>query len=131
MYLSGASIIGIINTLAEEKIPSPKGGETWSKKTISTILTNAKYAGSVQVLKSDPGRNSYCMWDAHEAIISKKDFALVQKEIERRTKKKRTHASAASTLIESIGWPEPITRDLTDVQNSETDREINWPGPEE
>ena len=131
MYLSGASIIGIINTLAEEKIPSPKGGETWSKKTISTILTNAKYTGSVQVLKSDPGRNSYCMWDAHEAIISKKDFALVQKEIERRTKKKRTHASAASTLIDSIGWPEPITRDLTDVQNSETDREINWPGPEE
>ena len=55
--------------------------KTWSKKTISTILTNAKYTGNVQVLKSDPGRNSYCMWNAHEAIISREDFAQVQKEI--------------------------------------------------
>ena len=61
LYLSGASIIAIINTLEEDKIPSPKGSGTWSKKTISTILTNAKYTGNVQVLKSNPGRNSYCM----------------------------------------------------------------------
>jgi hypothetical protein len=27
------------------------------------------------------------MWDAHEAIIPMEDFARVQKEIERRTKK--------------------------------------------
>lgn len=131
MYLSGASIICIINTLAEEKILSPKGSETWSKKTISTILTNAKYTGSVQVLKSDPGQNSYCMWDAHEAIISKAEFARVQKEIEKRTRKKRTHASAASTLIESIGWSDPIKRNQTDVPSSKADREINWPESEE
>ena len=80
LYLSGTSIIGIINTLAEEKIPSPKGSETWSKKTISSILTNVKYTGNVQVLKSDPSRNSYCMWDSHEAIVSMEDFTKVQKE---------------------------------------------------
>ena len=51
LYLSGTSIIGIIRTLAGEKIPSPQGIETWSKKTISTILTNTKYTGNVQVLK--------------------------------------------------------------------------------
>ena len=61
------------------------------KKTISTILTNAKYTGNVQVLKSNPGRNSYCMWDAHEAIVSMEDFEQEQKEIERRTKKKRKY----------------------------------------
>ena len=108
LYLSGASIIAIINTLAEDKIPSPKGSGTWSKKTISTILTNAKYTGNVQVLKSDPGRNSYCMWDAHEAIVSMEDFAQVQKEIERRTKKKRKYESAASALVKEINWKEPI-----------------------
>lgn len=108
LYLSGASIIAIINTLAEDKIPSPKGSGTWSKKTISTILTNAKYTGNVQVLKSDPGRNSYCMWDAHEAIVSMEDFAQVQKEVERRTKKKRKYESAASALVKEINWKEPI-----------------------
>ena len=108
LYLSGASIIAIINTLAEDKIPSPKGSGTWSKKTISTILTNAKYTGNLQVLKSDPGRNSYCMWDAHEAIVSMEDFAQVQKEIERRTKKKRKYESAASALVKKINWKEPI-----------------------
>ena len=131
MYLSGASIISIINTLAEKKIPSPKGSETWSKKTISTILTNSKYIGSVQILKSDPGQTSYCMWDTHEAIISKEEFVQVQKEIDRRTKKKRTHASAASSLIESIDWRDPIRGSHTDVPNSEADREINWSEPEE
>ena len=129
LYLSGASIIGIINTLAEDKIPSPKGSGTWSKKTISTILTNAKYTGNVQVLKSDPARNSYCMWEAHEAIVSMGDFAKVQKEIERRTKKKRKYESAASVLVREINWKEPINSTGTAGSRQE-DHEINWPEPE-
>ena len=129
LYLSGTSIIGIINTLAEEQIPSPHGSKTWSKKTISTILTNAKYTGNVQVLKSDPGRNSYCMWDAHEAIISREDFAQVQKEIERRTKKKRKYESAASALVKEINWSEPINY-TGPAELKQENREINWQEPE-
>ena len=129
LYLSGTSIIGIINTLAEEQIPSPHGSKTWSKKTISTILTNAKYTGNVQVLKSDPGRNSYCMWDAHEAIISREDFAQVQKEIERRTKKKRKYESAASALVKEINWSEPINH-TGPAELKQENREINWQEPE-
>ena len=128
LYLSGKSIIGIIKTLAEEKIPSPTGRETWSKKTITTILTNAKYTGNVQVLKSDQGRNSYCMWDAHEAIISREDFAQVQREIERRTKKKRKYESAASALVKEINWSEPINN-IGPVELRQEDHEINWPEP--
>ena len=108
LYLSGASIRSIIKILAEENIPSPQGSGTWSKKTISIILTNAKYTGNVQVLKSDPCRGSYCMFDSHEAIISMEDFAEVQKEIDRRTKKKRKYESAASSLLRDAGWIEPI-----------------------
>ena len=128
LYLSGASIIAIINTLAEDKIPSPKGSGTWSKKTISTILTNAKYTGNVQVLKSDPGRNSYCMWDAHEAIVSMEDFAQVQKEIERRTKKKRKYESAASALVKEINWKEPINS-TGPAELRQEEHEINWLEP--
>lgn len=110
-------------------IPSPKGSGTWSKKTISTILTNAKYTGNVQVLKSNPGRNSYCMWDAHEAIVSMEDFEQVQKEIERRTKKKRKYESAASALVKEINWKEPINS-TGPAESGQEDHEINWPEPE-
>lgn len=129
LYLSGASIIAIINTLEEDKIPSPKGSGTWSKKTISTILTNAKYTGNVQVLKSNPGRNSYCMWDAHEAIVSMEDFEQVQKEIEWRTKKKRKYESAASALVKEINWSEPINY-TGPAELKQENREINWQEPE-
>ena len=129
LYLSGTSIIGIINTLAEEQIPSPHGSKTWSKKTISTILTNAKYTGNVQVLKSDPGRNSYCMWDAHEAIVSMEDFAQVQKEIDRRTRKRRKYESAASAFVKEINWSETINN-IGPVELRQEDHEINWPEPE-
>ena len=105
------------------------GSKTWSKKTISTILTNAKYTGNVQVLKSDPGRNSYCMWNAHEAIISREDFAQVQKEIERRTKKKRKYESAASALVKEINWSEPINH-TGPAELKQENREINWQEPE-
>lgn len=125
LYLSGSTIIDIINTLAEEHIPSPKGSEAWAKRTVANILTNSKYTGNVQVLKTDPGRNSYCMWDAHEAIIPMEDFARVQKEIERRTKKKRKYESSASALIDEINWPEPQRAASTPAQ--EQAREINWP----
>ena len=129
LYLSGTSIIGIINTLAEEQIPSPHGSKTWSKKAISTILTNAKYTGNVQVLKSDPGRNSYCMWDAHEAIVSMEDFAQVQKEIDRRTRKRRKYESAASAFVKEINWSETINN-IGPVELRQEDHEINWPEPE-
>jgi len=128
LYLSGSSIINIINTLAEEHIPSPKGSEVWAKKTVANILTNPKYTGNVEILKTDPGRNSYCMWDAHEAIISMEDFARVQKEIERRTKKKRKHESSASALIDEINWPEP--QNAANITEPEAAREINWPEPD-
>ena len=132
MYLSGVSIDGIAKTLEQENIPSPKGSSFWAKKTISLILTNVKYTGNVQILKSDSGRDTYCMWDAHEAIISRDDFAQVQKEIDRRTRKKRKSESAASNLVRSIDWAEPISSSTSQrSQNSEQVRTINWPEPEE
>lgn len=132
MYLSGVSIDGIAKTLEQENIPSPKGSSFWARKTISLILTNVKYTGNVQILKSDSGRDSYCMWDAHEAIISRDDFAQVQKEIDRRTRKKRKFESAASTLVRTIDWSEPISSSPSQYsQSSEQTREIKWPEPEE
>lgn len=129
LYLSGASIDGIIKTLEQENIPSPKGSNSWPKKTISLILTNAKYTGNTQIMKSDLSQGSYCLSDSHEAIISKDDFAQVQKEIERRAKKKRQFESAASSLVRTINWAEPISSSSS--QDLERVLTINWPDPEE
>jgi hypothetical protein len=68
------------------------------------------------------------MWDAHEAIISREDFAQVQREIERRTKKKRKYESAASALVKEINWSEPINN-IGPVELRQEDHEINWPEP--
>lgn len=56
------------------------------------------------------------------------DFARVQKEIERRTKKKRKYESSVSALIDEISWPEPQKAASTPAQ--EQAREISWPEPE-
>ena len=51
MYLSGKSVVGIIASLYEQKIPSPTGKERWSKHTIEVMLDNRKYTGDVVILK--------------------------------------------------------------------------------
>ena len=53
----------------------------------------------------------------------------MQKEIERRTKKKRKYESAASALVKKINWKEPINSTGTAGSRQE-DHEINWPEPE-
>ena len=73
---------------------------------------------------SNPGRSSYCMWDTHEALISREDFAQVQKEIDRRTKKKRKYESSASALVKEINWSQPINH-TGPVELRLEDHEIN------
>ena len=110
MYLEGKSFAAIIAALAEEQIPSPKGREKWSKRAVETVLTNIKYTGNVEVLKTSPTSNRYVMWDAHMAIISMEKFARVQEEIERRAKRKRKTESVSNTLIKEINWQEPVQK---------------------
>lgn len=125
LYLSGLSFEGLIGKLAKEGIPSPHGCEKWSKKAIETILTNIKYTGNVEVLKTDPGRASYCMCEAHEAIISTEEFAQVQSEIVKRSKRKRKVKSAANIFVDEINWSEPFG----DVPIPNLEHEINYPEP--
>lgn len=92
LYLSGASILTIKRTLEEEKIPAPRGGTTWSKRSIESILTNIKYSGSSIVHSrciSDTGSRDlqqndldwdevYVSTDNHPAIIPPESFDSVQ-----------------------------------------------------
>ena len=125
MYLEGKSFAAIIDTLAEEKIPSPRGSEKWSKRSIETILTNVKYTGNVEVLKTNPTSAHYVMENAHMAIISMEDFAAVQNEMKRRAKRKRQTESTSHQFIEEINWPGRIKNG----GNEKNGDEIVWSEP--
>ena len=80
LYLSGQSVVGIIKELAKRKILSPKGKENWNKRSIEWILSNEKYTGNVELLKSSKSEVHYLASGSHPAIISKEVFEAVQIE---------------------------------------------------
>lgn len=85
LYLSGQSVVGIIKELAKRRIFSPKGKENWNKRSIEWILSNEKYTGNVELLKSSKSEVHYLASGSHPAIISKEVFEAVQKEKSRRS----------------------------------------------
>lgn len=85
MYLSGQSVVGIIKELAKRKIFSPKGKENWNKRSIEWILSNEKYTGNVELLKSSKSEVHYLASGNNPAIISKEVFEAVQMEKVRRS----------------------------------------------
>jgi len=84
LYLSGQSVVGIIKELAKHKILSPKGKENWNKRSIEWILSNEKYTGNIELLKSSKSEVHYLASGSHPAIISKEVFEAVQIEKVRR-----------------------------------------------
>ena len=80
LYFSGQSIVGIIKELAKRRIFSPKGKENWNKRSIEWILSNEKYTGNVELLKSSKSEVHYLASGSHSAIISKEVFEAVQIE---------------------------------------------------
>lgn len=85
LYLSGQSVVGIIKELSKRKILSPKGKENWNKRSIEWILSNEKYIGNVELLKSSKSEVHYLASGSHPAIISNEVFEAVQMEKGRRS----------------------------------------------
>lgn len=85
LYLNGQSVVGIIKELEKQKILSPTGKAKWCKRTIDVMLSNEKYTGDVELLKSGKSEVHYLVSDNNPAIISKKIFELIQMEKGRRS----------------------------------------------
>lgn len=97
-YLSGLGIKSISDKLYEMNIQSPKGRKRWDNKTISRILTNEKYMGTLVSGKTHvnnyltherekiPKEKQYVFSNHHEAIITEDVFFRVQEEKLRRNK---------------------------------------------
>jgi len=97
-YLEGHSVVSIIKKLSEAGIKSPKGKDTWYKKSIETMLSNEKYYGASFVMKTftyygeekkrkvnNGEQNMYCIEEDHEGIITKEMFDIVQEEKAKRS----------------------------------------------
>lgn len=108
LYLSGQSVVGIIKELAKRKILSPKGKENWNKRSIEWILSNEKYTGNVELLKSSKSEVHYLASGSHPAIISKEVFEAVQiekgkrsnviKGVDGKTRKNKKYSSKGKQL---------------------------------
>ena len=84
-YLQGKSIIGIVKDLERRGVKSPTGKDTWSKRTVDTMLSNEKYAGNVMLLGNGHYSECYLSKENNPAIISEATFKAVQLEKARRS----------------------------------------------
>ncbi len=97
-YLAGKSFQDIKYMLEDEGIATKTGLTVWSTGAIQNILRSEKYAGDALLQKTytiDPISGTrkknegevaqYLVKNCHPAIISRETFALVQKEMARRT----------------------------------------------
>ncbi len=93
MYLDGKGMTVIANTLNDMHI-IPRNRDTWSKSTISDILSNPVYTGKIRwsyrpdvkqsvngqvVVKRIKNENCMLVDGLHEALISESDFNRAQK----------------------------------------------------
>lgn len=98
LFKEGKSLREITDILAEEKIPSPNGKDTWKIEAVKRILTNEKYSGDVMTQKTyidnpitkKSKKNTgtfpkYLVRNHHIAIIPRELFDEVQIELGRRS----------------------------------------------
>lgn len=76
-YLDGESIIGIVKLLEKHSIPSPRGKDSWPKRTVDEMLSNEKYRGDSLLKHAAPSGNHIMIEDNHQAIISRVKFEKV------------------------------------------------------
>ena len=101
LYLDGLSMKRIANQLNEMLIPTKQNGK-WTEGSIFSILRNEKYVGdallqktytvdciSHKKAKNNGERAKYLVTDAHEAIIDRDTYNLVQQEIAKRSSKRK------------------------------------------
>lgn len=96
-FLSGYTTESIANILTENEIPTKTGGTKWNEGSVSYILKNERYCGSVltwktftadifehKKRKNHRNRDQYLYQDNHEPIVSIQKFEAVQELMENR-----------------------------------------------
>ena len=99
LFMEGKTPCGICRELEKLGILTVSGKQKWSASTVRSILTNERYKGDALLqkkftvdfltkkMKVNEGEvPQYYVEDSHPAIITKREFDIVQAEIARRKK---------------------------------------------
>lgn len=120
LFLEGRTQAGICKHLESLGILSPSGKKTWTKTTVTSILTNEKYKGDALLqkkftvdflekkMKVNQGEvPQYYVENSHPAIVPPEEWEMVQLEISRRKALGKTYSGksvfSAKLVCEDCG----------------------------
>ena len=138
-YLDGCTLGKIKKELDEDGVPTAQGVECWSSAIIHNILTNEKYIGDALLLKTyvtdcitkkvkkNMGeRPMYYVENDHPAIISRELFDLVQKEMTRRSSKRKVLQKSGKTELGKYSGKYALTELLVCGECGSPYKRVTW-----
>ena len=138
-YLAGRSLGQIKQELEQANIPTAQKVERWSSAVIHNILTNEKYMGDAllqktyitdcitkKVKKNMGERPMYYVENNHPAIISRETFDQVQKEMTRRSSKRKVLQKSGKTELGKYSGKYALTELLVCGECGSPYKRVTW-----
>ena len=138
-YLAGRSLGQIKLELEQDNIPTAQKVERWSSAVIHNILTNEKYMGDAllqktyitdcitkKVKKNMGERPMYYVENNHPAIISRETFDQVQKEMTRRSSKRKVLQKSGKTELGKYSGKYALTELLVCGECGSPYKRVTW-----
>ena len=138
-YLAGCSLGQIKQELEQDNIPTAQKVERWSSAVIHNILTNEKYMGDAllqktyitdcitkKVKKNMGERPMYYVENNHPAIIPRETFDQVQKEMTRRSSKRKVLQKSGKTELGKYSGKYALTELLVCGECGSPYKRVTW-----
>ena len=138
-YLAGCSLGQIKQELEQDNIPTAQKVERWSSAVIHNISTNEKYMGdallqktyitdciSKKVKKNMGERPMYYVENNHPAIIPRETFDQVQKEMTRRSSKRKVLQKSGKTELGKYSGKYALTELLVCGECGSPYKRVTW-----
>ena len=138
-YLAGCSLGQIKQELEQDNIPTAQKVERWPSAVIHNILTNEKYMGdallqktyitdciSKKVKKNMGERPMYYVENNHPAIIPRETFDQVQKEMTRRSSKRKVLQKSGKTELGKYSGKYALTELLVCGECGSPYKRVTW-----
>ena len=138
-YLAGCSLGQIKQELEQDNIPTAQKVERWSSAVIHNILTNEKYMGDAllqktyitdcitkKVKKNMGERPMYYVENNHPAIIPRETFDQVQKEMTRRSSKRKVLQKSGKTELGKYSGKYALTELLACGECGSPYKRVTW-----
>ena len=138
-YLAGCSLGQIKQELEQDNIPTAQKVERWSSAVIHNILTTEKYMGdallqktyitdciSKKVKKNMGERPMYYVENNHPAIIPRETFDQVQKEMTRRSSKRKVLQKSGKTELGKYSGKYALTELLVCGECGSPYKRVTW-----